>query len=48
MKPVGNYAYGIEFSDGHNTGIYSFETLRSLGERFASETAPTRDADSRG
>jgi len=38
MKPVGNYAYGIDFSDGHNTGIYSFETLRSLGEQFATET----------
>ena len=32
MKPVGNYAYGIEFSDGHDTGIYTFEYLRELGE----------------
>lgn len=31
MKPVGNYAYAIAFSDGHDTGIYSFELLRSLG-----------------
>lgn len=31
MKPVGTYAYTIDFSDGHNTGIYTFETLRSLG-----------------
>ncbi len=31
MKPVGNYAYSIEFSDGHNTGIYTLETLRALG-----------------
>ena len=31
MKPVGNYAYGIEFSDGHDTGIYTFELLRELG-----------------
>jgi DUF971 family protein len=31
MTPVGNYAYSIEFSDGHNTGIYSFEFLRQLG-----------------
>jgi len=30
MKPVGNYAYNIEFSDGHNTGIYTFSLLRSL------------------
>src|SRR5205814_7958174 len=32
MKPVGNYAYSIEFSDGHNTGIYTLETLRVMGE----------------
>ena len=31
MKPVGNYAYTIAFSDGHDTGIYSFELLKSLG-----------------
>lgn len=30
MKPVGNYAYHIEFSDGHHTGIYTFDLLRSL------------------
>jgi DUF971 family protein len=32
MNPVGHYAYGIEFSDGHNTGIYTLESLRELGE----------------
>lgn len=31
MKPVGNYAYCIAFSDGHNTGLYTFEQLRELG-----------------
>ena len=31
MKPVGNYAYNIGFSDGHNTGIYTLDTLRELG-----------------
>jgi DUF971 family protein len=31
MKPVGNYAYGIAFSDGHQTGIYTLESLRELG-----------------
>ena len=35
MKPVGNYAYGINFNDGHNTGIYSLEFLRQLGEESA-------------
>jgi DUF971 family protein len=31
MVPQGNYAYGIDFSDGHNTGLYTLETLRRLG-----------------
>ena len=31
MKPVGNYAYSITFSDGHDTGIYTLEFLRELG-----------------
>lgn len=35
MKPVGNYAYGIHFSDGHDTGIFTFEFLRQLGEELA-------------
>ena len=30
MHPVGNYAYHIDFSDGHNAGIYSLELLRQL------------------
>jgi DUF971 family protein len=32
VRPVGNYAYQIEFTDGHNTGIYTLEYLRLLGE----------------
>jgi DUF971 family protein len=31
MRPVGNYAYAIAFSDGHNTGIYTLESLREMG-----------------
>jgi DUF971 family protein len=31
MKPVGHYAYSIDFSDGHSTGIYLFDYLHSLG-----------------
>jgi DUF971 family protein len=29
-KAVGNYAIHIEFSDGHSTGIYSFDHLREI------------------
>ncbi len=32
MKPVGNYAYSLDFTDGHTTGIYTLEHLRQLGE----------------
>lgn len=31
MTPVGNYAYSIVYSDGHDSGIYTFEHLRELG-----------------
>lgn len=34
-KPVGNYGVRFEFSDGHNTGIFSYEYLRQLGEEMA-------------
>jgi DUF971 family protein len=32
MQPTGRYAYSIHFSDGHDTGIYTLELLRELGE----------------
>jgi DUF971 family protein len=32
MQPMGNYAYAIAFSDGHDTGIFAFDFLRQLGE----------------
>ena len=35
MHPVGNYAYQISFSDGHDSGLYTFDYLYSLGERDA-------------
>lgn len=31
MQPVGNYAYNIGFSDGHDSGIYTFDLLKQLG-----------------
>jgi len=31
MTPVGNYAYAMKFSDGHDTGIFTLEQLRVLG-----------------
>ena len=29
-RPVGRYGYQLTWSDGHNTGIYTFERLREL------------------
>lgn len=34
IHPVGRYAIRIDWSDGHNTGIYSFESLRALALRM--------------
>lgn len=30
IRPVGNYAIRFDWSDGHSTGIYAFEYLRSI------------------
>lgn len=32
MEPLGNYAYNIAFSDGHDTGIFTLDLLRQIGE----------------
>jgi DUF971 family protein len=31
IEPVGNYAIQIHWSDGHSTGIYTWQTLREAG-----------------
>lgn len=31
MRPVGNYAYNITFSDGHSSGLFTMELLREIG-----------------
>ncbi len=31
INPVGRYAISIEWSDGHKSGIYTFEHLREIG-----------------
>jgi DUF971 family protein len=30
IRPVGRYALGFEWSDGHDTGIYTFDHLRAV------------------
>ncbi len=33
---VGSYAFSIAFSDGHETGIFTYKRLRDWGEELAS------------
>ncbi|HTH41408.1 MAG TPA: DUF971 domain-containing protein [Rhodocyclaceae bacterium] len=33
VEPVGNYAVKISFSDGHNSGLYSWDVLHTLGSQ---------------
>jgi ATP-binding protein involved in chromosome partitioning len=35
---IGNYAIQFDWSDGHNSGIYSFTDLRALGARAAAKS----------
>ena len=30
VRPIGSYAFGITFSDGHKTGIFSYRFLRAF------------------
>ncbi|MDH5632637.1 MAG: DUF971 domain-containing protein [Gammaproteobacteria bacterium] len=34
IEPVGNYAIALLFDDGHDSGIYSWETLYDLGSNY--------------
>lgn len=40
VHPVGNYAIGIVWGDGHQTGIYSWEYLRALCDCDSCTTSP--------
>lgn len=35
IVPVGNYALQLWFDDGHNSGLYTWEWLRTLGDNHA-------------
>ncbi|MFN7626619.1 MAG: DUF971 domain-containing protein [Pirellula sp.] len=39
MRPVGNYAYNVAFSDGHSSGLFTIELLRGLGQAAAAAAA---------
>lgn len=35
IEPVGNYAIKIVFDDGHDSGLYSWDTLYDLGANYS-------------
>ena len=39
IEPVGNYAVLLRFDDGHDTGIYAWETLYELGKNMEANWA---------
>lgn len=39
LKSVGRYAMLVQWSDGHDAGIYSFEYLRDLGAELGQASA---------
>ena len=44
MEPVGHYAIRIRFTDGHDTGIFSWALLRQLGQEQAERWQAYLDA----
>ena len=40
VEAVGNYAIRIIFDDGHNTGIFSWEYIYTIGSRLQDSSAP--------
>jgi DUF971 family protein/molybdopterin converting factor small subunit len=42
ITPVGNYAVQIVFDDGHDTGVYSWQTLYELGQNLETNWARYR------
>ncbi len=34
IEPVGNYAVKLTFSDGHNTGLYSWDYLYEIAKNY--------------
>lgn len=41
VQPVGNYAVRLVFDDGHNTGLYSWNYLYELAQKFKPDNGGT-------
>ena len=49
IEPIGNYAVLLHFDDGHASGIFSWTTLRELGEEYGQRwPAYLAELESRG
>jgi len=35
IEPIGNYAVRLTFDDGHDTGLYSWDSLADMGRDYA-------------
>lgn len=40
LQPVGNYGLRAVWADGHDTGIYTWQLLRSIAQRARSDDNP--------
>ncbi len=40
VEPVGNYAVRLVFSDGHDSGLYTWDMLYRLAKEFSSPRDP--------
>jgi DUF971 family protein len=40
ITPVGNYAIQVQWSDGHGSGLFTWATLKAIGERARDQAAP--------
>lgn len=45
MRPVGNYAYNVAFSDGHSSGLFTIELLRELGEATVAKASDSANPE---
>ncbi len=45
VELCGNYALSIDFSDGHNTGIFTWTRLRQMGDRLQRPDEPLSGAE---